>query len=132
MRPRLTGILASLVSAVVVSIVLFVFEPLPLSTIVTPAGASSYLFLSLVAGFLYGAVYRRAANDQKGGWIFGASGGFVLWMFNPLIWLPWLGYEPVLIGRVGMAVLLLHIVHGALMGVLYPWVHDLCARTYAR
>src|SRR4051794_25366997 len=38
----------------------------------------------IVAGAIYGRVFSRAANDPRGGWLFGISYGFLLWMIGPV------------------------------------------------
>lgn len=128
MRPRLTGALTGLVAAI---LTFLAFAP---SGIFSSFGVEIDISIvlcfayGLLSGFIYGSIYRRAANDRKGGWIFGASTGFILWMINPAIWFPWLGLDPVLIGRTGLLVMLMHVVHGAALGLLYPWGHLVCAR----
>src|SRR5690242_20251482 len=42
-----------------------------------------YLLIMTVAGGLYGRIFMRAANDQRGGWLFGISFAFLLWLLGP-------------------------------------------------
>lgn len=130
MRPLLTGFLASLLSGMIVFALLGSLNEFTLFT--KANGRYEMLLAAMIycscAGLLYGQVYRRAANDLRGGWLFGSSTGFILWMLNPLIWLPWLGREPLFVGIDAIVFLLSHVLHGALMGLLYPWLHRICKR----
>jgi hypothetical protein len=42
---------------------------------------------------------QRAANDPRGGWLFGLAFGFVLWMLVPIPLLQWLPHRPILSGN---------------------------------
>src|SRR4051812_22662635 len=51
------------------------------------ASSTFNLAVMIIAGVIYGAIFKRAANDRRGGWIFGASYGFLLWTIAPItIW----------------------------------------------
>lgn len=134
MRPKLTGFLASILSGAILLALLSAFGVL--TFLIEQYGWPEILFAlcayCTIAGILYGQVYRRAANDLRGGWLFGASTGFILWMFNPLIWLPWLDREPLFVGTEALIFMLTHVLHGALMGLLYPWLHFICKRRSAK
>src|SRR5690348_5501325 len=47
--------------------------------------------IMILAGVVYAAVFKRAANDRRGGWLFGASYGFLLWIIAPISLLQLIG-----------------------------------------
>src|SRR3982751_392160 len=81
--------------------------------------------LSVAAGVLYAFVFKRAANDRRGGWLFGMGYGFLLWMFAPVtLWQLTTG-RPVVVGRDAVWLFVAEILFGLLLGLLYPRVHGL-------
>jgi hypothetical protein len=81
-----------------------------------------------LAGMLYGRLFSRAANDRRGGWLFGISYGFLLWMLGPVTALQWVVSRPVAVGRAAMGLLGAHLVYGLILGLLFPLVHHLLQR----
>ena len=84
-----------------------------------------HLAVMIVAGAIYGRVFSRAANDVRGGWLFGISYGFLIWMVGPVTVLQWLLDRPVAIGVAAMGILGAHLVYGLVLGLLFPSVHRL-------
>jgi hypothetical protein len=125
MRPLLTGFIAGESAGLLVFFVLWRFQIL--EGVCARFGTSStvigYGIFGAVTGIVYGWTYRRAANDHRGGWIFGASTGFIFWMLNPIIWLPWFGLKPLLIGTEAVVFMVSHVLYGLFLGFLFPWVH---------
>jgi len=76
-----------------------------------------------VAGAGYGLAFRRAANDRRGGWLFGAAYGFVLWMAAPIVVLPLLSDHAMAAGRPASGFFAAFLVWGAVLGGLFPYVH---------
>ena len=77
----------------------------------------------IAAGVIYAAVFKRAANDVAGGWLFGASFGFLVWMISPIsVWQLITG-RPVAVGTAAMGLFGAHIVYGLALGLIFPWVH---------
>lgn len=132
MRPILTGATASEISAVITVLILLLicFELNIKFRFSLVALFFGMILYSLFAGILYGKIYRRAANDRRGGWIFGASTGFILWMVNPIIWLPWFGYKELFSGSTGLLIVFTHVIHGTMMGLFFPRIHLICARKW--
>lgn len=91
-------------------------------TSVVVAG-SAYGGLMLIGGMLYGWLFQRAANDPRGGWLFGMAFGFVLWMLGPVPLLQWLPGQPILRGYPAAGLLLARLLWGLVMGLVFPWVH---------
>lgn len=83
---------------------------------------------ALAAGALYGKIYRRAALDPRGGWLFGMSSGFIIWMIAFAGIGPWIYGEPLVLGRAAIGALAAHFVFGTAMGIAYPMVHSLFHR----
>jgi hypothetical protein len=95
------------------------------------------VFLALVAlvaglalGAAYGAIFRRAANDRRGGWLFGISYGFLVWMMGAGGVLRWL-VGPLATGTAAIGLMAAHLLYGGAIGVLYPWIHRLFPRRLA-
>ena len=79
----------------------------------------------VVAGLLYAAIFKRAANDFHGGWLFGASFGFLLWMIAPVTLWQLITAQPIAVGEAAMGLFGGHIVYGIALGFVFPWIHFL-------
>jgi hypothetical protein len=77
----------------------------------------------VAAGALYGRLFMRAANDRRGGWLFGISYGFLLWMIGPATVIQWLLHKPLALGTAAQAIFLAHLAYGLALGVLFPLIH---------
>jgi hypothetical protein len=84
--------------------------------------ASLVTALGVVAGGVYGWVFMRAANDRRGGWLFGIAFGFLLWMLVPAL-LYWFWQAPLVTGRASQVMFAAHLVYGFILGVAFPHVH---------
>jgi hypothetical protein len=123
-RPLLAGSAAGLVAAAPALAVMLQFGSLgapartmgtsPLTIAATQAG------LLLLGGLLYGWLFQRAANDVRGGWLFGLAFGFILWMVGPIPLLQWLPDEPILRGYPAAGLLLAQLLWGLTLGLTYP------------
>jgi hypothetical protein len=130
MRPVLTGLMAGISANILVFLVLWNFKVL--ATIFNRFGAIDNFFgwvvLGGIGGILYGLIYRRAANDRQGGWIFGASTGFIFWMINPVTWWPWFEQKPIFVGYEAAAFLVSHVLFGFFLGLLFPLVNKFSSK----
>ena len=79
--------------------------------------------LMIFAGVLYAAVFKRAANDRRGGWLFGASYGFLLWIITPITLWQAITARPLVVGRAAMGLFGAHVLFGVILGAIFPWVH---------
>ena len=126
-RPLLAGALAGVLAAIPALLVLAGFQSLdaPAQAIGTSAGAAglAYAGLMLLGGVLYGWLFQRAANDPRGGWLFGMAFGFVLWMLGPVPLLQWLPDQPILRGYPAAGLLLAQLAWGLVTGVVFPLIH---------
>src|SRR3712207_5994459 len=87
-RPLLTGAVSSLIADVPAAVVFAAFgSPDALGEAAgmpIAAAGLAYSGMMLLGGLLYGWLFQRAANDPRGGWLFGLAFGFVLWMLGPI------------------------------------------------
>ena len=83
------------------------------------------LGVMIIAGVIYGAVFKRAANDRSGGWIFGASYGFLLWMIAPISIWQILTSRALAVGTAAIGLFGAHVVYGLVLGFVFPWIHSL-------
>src|SRR5215216_404963 len=84
-----------------------------------------HFLATTVAGAIYGRVFSRAANDRRGGWLFGISYGFLLWMIGPVTVLQWTLGRPLALGVAAMGILGAYLAYGLSLGLLFPWIHKL-------
>ena len=78
---------------------------------------------AIIAGAIYGRVFSRAANDPQGGWLFGISYGFLIWMIGPVTLLQWTLGRPLALGVAAMGILAAHLAYGLTLGLLFPAIH---------
>jgi hypothetical protein len=76
-----------------------------------------------LAGLIYGAFFRRAANDPRAGWLLGLSYGFVLWIAAPVVALPLIGASATAGGHAAIGFALSFLIWGLAAGILFPYVH---------
>jgi hypothetical protein len=76
-----------------------------------------------VAGALYARLLGRAANDVRGGWLFGMAFAFALWAAGAVFVLPLVGNGELPAGRGATGVFLSLVLWGGCLGALLPFVH---------
>jgi hypothetical protein len=88
-----------------------------------PATIAAGCATMAIAGAVYGQLFGRAANDVRGGWLFGMAFGFALWAAGAVLVLPLAsgGMTPAGIPAVGVFLSL--VVWGAALGAVHPFVH---------
>lgn len=128
-RPTLAGALTGGLAEIPSALVLWYSAALDSLTRALSIGAWQVLALHLtatvLAGALYGRVFGRAANDRRGGWLFGISYGFLIWMVGPATVLQWVLFHPLAVGVAAMGMLGAHLAYGFVLGLVFPWVHAL-------
>ena len=126
-RPLLTGAIAGTIATIPALVVLIGFQALdePARAIGASAFAAALAFagLMLLSGVFYGWLFQRAANDPRGGWLFGMAFGFVLWMLGPVPLLQWLPDQPILRGYPAAGLLLAQLLWGLALGIVFSPVH---------
>lgn len=76
-----------------------------------------------VAGAVYARLFGRAANDHRGGWLFGMAFGFALWAAGAVMVLPLAGGGEAAAGGAALGLFLSLVLWGAALGLLLPFVH---------
>jgi hypothetical protein len=126
-RPLLAGAAAGLLADIPAVAVLASFgslDALGRAFGVSPALAGlAYGCVMLLGGLAYGSLFQRAANDPRGGWLFGLAFGFVLWMLGPIPLLQWLPNRPALSGYPATGLLLGELLWGLVLGMAFPFIH---------
>jgi hypothetical protein len=126
-RPLLAGAMGGMISALPALAVLIGFRSLDAPAMATGisvfAAGLTFTGLMLLGGVLYGWLFQRAANDPRGGWLFGLAFGFVLWMLGPVPLLQWLPDQPILRGYPAAGLLLAQLLWGLTLGVVFPPIH---------
>ena len=126
-RPLLAGATAGLIAVAPALGVLAGFGSLDAPAMATGTSVvlagCAYGSLMLLGGILYGWLFQRAANDPRGGWLFGLAFGFVLWMLGPVPLLQWLPDRPILRGYPAAGLLLGQLLWGFALGVVFPLIH---------
>jgi hypothetical protein len=126
-RPLLAGAVSAVITDLPAIAVLVPFGSLDAlgraSGIATVLAGLAYGGTMLLGGVLYGWLFQRAANDPRGGWLFGLAFGFVLWMLGPIPLLQWLPDRPILSGNPALGLLLGQLLWGLVLGVVFPFVH---------
>jgi len=128
-RPYLTGAISGFLAGIPSGALLY--RSGALGSIVEKFNTSFAMVLAVeavlmvLAGMLYAAIFKRAANDCEGGWLFGASYGFLLWMFAPVTIWQTVTLTAVAVGRAGVGLFAAHVLYGLILGLLYPRIHAL-------
>jgi hypothetical protein len=76
----------------------------------------------VAAGALYGWIFMRAANDRRGGWLFGIAYGFLVWALGPSTFALWVTGRPLTTGVAAQLLLLAYLTYGLSLGIVYPHV----------
>ena len=128
-RPLLTGAVSGLLAAIPAGLLLYASGGLvggaERAGIDLAAAHAVHAVLMVLSGMLYAAVFKRAANDQKGGWLFGAAFGFLVWMFTPITIWQLFAPRPVAVGNAAIGLFAAHVLYGLVLGILYPRIHAL-------
>jgi hypothetical protein len=133
-RPRLTGALGGALGGIAALPILMRSGAIP--HLATALGLSDwmiaalYLGISVLAGAVYGAIFQRAASDRRGGWLFGLSYGFLLWMLGPITLLQAILRRPLVTGIAAMGLLGANLISGLVLGLLFRPVHRLVRKRF--
>jgi peptidoglycan/LPS O-acetylase OafA/YrhL len=88
--------------------------------------------MAVLAGLCYGGLFQRAAADRRGGWLFGISYGFLLWMLGPITLLQMLFGRPLATGTAAMGILAANLLSGLILGLLFRPAHRVVRRSLER
>lgn len=126
-RPLTAGAISGIAAALPAVAVLWLFGSLKIEARILSLSLWATLALGFatmaIAGAAYGRLFGRAANDRRGGWLFGMAFGFALWAAGAVLVLPIAsgGQTPAGPAAVGVALSLL--VWGCGTGLLIPFIH---------
>jgi hypothetical protein len=127
-RPLLAGALSGLAALVPAAAVFVAFGSFAVAAdevmrLAKPVTAGLLAVAFTLAGIVYGAVFRRAANDPGAGWLLGLSYGFLLWVAAPIVVLPLIRGPAMAAGLAATGFLATFLLWGLITGVLFPFVH---------
>lgn len=126
-RPLIAGAISGVLATIPAVAILYALGSLEVEAQIL--GVSELLTVAVglpvmaIAGATYGRVFGRAANDRRGGWLFGMAFGFALWAAGAVMILPLASGGMTPAGDAAIGVLLSLIAWGAALGVVYPFVH---------
>ncbi len=88
-----------------------------------PATVAAGCVVMALAGAVYGRLFGRAANDVRGGWLFGMAFGFALWAAGAVMVLPLASGGKAPAGMAATGVFLSLVAWGTALGTVHPFVH---------
>jgi hypothetical protein len=126
-RPLLAGALSGIIATLPAVAILHLFgslkieaEILGISQLMTIAAGVP---LMAISGALYGRLFGRAANEVRGGWLFGMAFGFALWAAGAVMVLPLVSGRKTPAGEAAAGLFLSLVVWGAALGAVHPAIH---------
>jgi hypothetical protein len=126
-RPLLAGAISGVIATIPAIAILLAFgalrveaQILGLSQVTTVAAGC---VLMAFAGAVYGRIFGRAANDKRGGWLFGMAFGFALWAAGGVMVLPLVSGGIAPAGEPAIGLYLSLVAWGAALGAVHPFVH---------
>lgn len=135
-RPGLAGASSGLLATVPAIAVLHIFGSLQVEARILGTSIAATLLagavLMALAGAIYAWLFGRAANDRRGGWLFGMAFGFGLWATGAVMVLPIAsgGLVPAGVPAVGLFLSL--VVWGGALGAVLPFVHRPMQKSIAK
>ena len=133
-HPYLTGAITGLCSGIIASAVLHLSGTS--DGIAGSFGISAFAITAsslaemVIAGVIYAFIFKRAANDRRGGWLFGISYGFLLWMFAPVLLWQLITGRPVVVGMDAAVLFAAELLYGALLGRGFPHIHRMLQQRF--
>ena len=126
-RPLIAGAISGVLATVPAVAILYAFGSLGVEARILglsePATVGAGWVAMAVAGALYGQLFGRAANERRGGWLFGMAFGFALWAAGAVMVLPIASGGQAPAGEAAIGVFLSLVAWGAALGVIYPFVN---------
>jgi ABC-type Co2+ transport system permease subunit len=126
-RPLLAGAISGVLATIPAIAILYVFGSLQVESNILklspPLTVGVGWPLMAVAGALYGWLFGRAANEPRGGWLFGMAFGFALWAGGAVAVIPLASGGLAPAGKAAVGMFMSLIAWGAILGVAYPFVH---------
>jgi hypothetical protein len=126
-RPLLAGAISGVMATIPAIAILIAFGSLEVEARIL--GVSDLMAVGVglpamaAAGAIYARVFGRAANNRRGGWLFGMTFGFALWAAGAVMVLPLASGGMAPAGEAAIGVLLSLIAWGGALGAVHPYVH---------
>jgi hypothetical protein len=126
-RPLSAGAISGVVATIPAIAILVAFGALEVEARIL--GVSELMTVGVglpamaAAGAIYARVFGRAANNRRGGWLFGMTFGFALWAAGAVMVLPLASGGLAPAGEAAIGVLLSLIAWGGALGAVHPYVH---------
>lgn len=135
-RPGLAGVSSGLLATVPASAILHTFGSLEVEARILGASIAVTLLggamLMAAAGATYAWLFGRAANDRRGGWLFGMAFGFALWAAGAVMVLPIASGGLAAAGVAAVGLFLSLVVWGGTLGAILPFVHRPMQKSIAK
>jgi hypothetical protein len=126
-RPLHAGAIAGLLADVPAVLLLHQFGTLAAIAeafgFALPVVALLHAAAMVLAGIGYGLLFRRGANDVAGGWLFGMSYGFLVWMLVAVPLLQWLPPQPLIVALPAIGLFAGQLAWGLVLGAAFKFVH---------
>ena len=126
-RPLLAGAISGVVATAPAIAILHAFGSLRVEASILGMSGVMTVVAGWVAMALAGAVYARlfgrAANELRGGWLFGMAFGFALWAAGAVLVLPLLSGGKAPAGEAAIGVFLSLVAWGIALGAVHPFIH---------
>ena len=125
-RPLLAGAISGVIATLPAIAILLAFGSLKIEARILglsqPVTIGVGLPVMAIAGASYARLFGRAANNVRGGWLFGMAFGFALWAAGAVMVLPLASGGEVPAGRAAIGVFLSLVAWGAALGLVEPFV----------
>ena len=126
-RPILAGLIGGLLATAPAIALLYPFGSLEVEARILGLSVAATLAVGAVvmavAGAVYSRLFGRAANDPRGGWLFGMAFGFLLWTAGAVLVLPLISGGKAPAGEAALGLFVSLVAWGAALGAVLPFVH---------
>lgn len=123
-RPAIAGAICGVLADIPAIALLYAFGTFErLTPVVGDVSVLLQVASTALAGAGYGLLFQRAANDAKGGWLFGMAYGYLVWQAVSVPALQWVPPQPLLDGMPSLGLLLAHLLWGLVAGLVFPIAH---------
>ena len=126
-RPLLAGAISGVLATIPAIAILIAFGSLGIEARILGVSEATTIGVGLpimaVAGAIYGRLFGRAANERRGGWLFGMAFGFASWAAGAVMILPIVSGGDAPASTAAIGVFLSLVTWGAALGAVYPFVH---------
>jgi hypothetical protein len=126
-RPLPAGAISGVVATVPAIAILYAFGSLRVEAgilgLSEPMTVAAGWVAMALAGAVYARLFGRAANELRGGWLFGMAFGFALWAAGAVLVLPLASGGNAPTGEAAIGVFLSLVAWGAALGSVHPFIH---------